>query len=161
MTEVVIRAVVAFLALGSPEVEVGRLSVYWPGDSFTAADSPVMACDTPRRPRRYRRGSVHIAHREWRRLGCGTPVLVCARLTKRCAWAEVADGGPWGIYRGKLAGAVREGRWKVWTRPRPPEGWRWRAVADLSRALWKRLGRPRALSEVVLVYHPRRPRGRR
>jgi hypothetical protein len=118
----------------------------------------VLACDTPRRRRFYRRGSVHVAIREWRKIGCGTKVVVCAHKTARCAVAPVLDSGPWGIYRGKMKNAVKEGRWRVYTRSYvPPKGWKFRGLVDLSRELWRRLGRPRGLTGVT-VYVPRRRR---
>lgn len=127
----------------------GRLSVYWPGDSCRTGR--VLACDTPRRRRFYVPGSVHLAMRTWHRIGCGRVVRVCAEATRKCVDAPVLDSGPWGIIRGPLRRAVAEGRWRVWTKPRPPEGWRFRAVVDLSRALWIKLGKPAPLS-FVRVY---------
>lgn len=137
--------IVRFFALFSPtEVAVGGSSAYWPGDSMRTGT--VLACDRPSRPRRYRRGSVHVAMRAWWRIGCGTKVLVCSRRTARCAVAPVLDGGPWMVTDGK--------RRKVWVKQRPPKGWRFRAVADLSRALWRRLGRPPAFSRLAIYYAP-------
>jgi hypothetical protein len=137
----VAAVVVALLALppGLTEVARGRLSVYWPGDGL--ATGSVLACDTPRRPRRYRRGSVHVAMRGIRRgIPCGTVVVVCSGETGRCVPAPVLDAGPWGIVRGR--------RWRVWTNPRPPPGWRFRSVVDVSREVWRRLGKPDFLSRV-------------
>lgn len=146
-------ALLALLSFAPPEVadavrvERGRLSVYWPGDGFNAGE---LACGG-----RFEATQEHVARRDWRRLGCGRRLVVCALATRRCARTTVRDAGPFGIYRGPLRNAVREGRWRVWTRRRPPPGWRFRAVVDLSRALWVRLGRPPALSEVVLYVLPR------
>jgi len=137
-------AVILSLLSSGYEMERGRLSVYRPGDGFNSGE---LACGGE-----FTEDQVHIAHRKWWRIGCGTPVLVCARRTKRCEWATVQDAGPFGIYRGKLKRAVAEGRWKVWVKRRPPPGWRWRAVGDLSVGLWRKLGKPRALSEVTLYY---------
>lgn len=153
-----LRVMLAVLLQDLPVVERGRLSVYWPNDSMRTGN--VLACDRPTRRRFYRRGSVHVAHRRWRRIGCGTKVRVCADATGRCITAPVLDSGPWGIYRGKLEGAVKEGRWRVWTRYKPPSGWRFRGVVDLSREAWRRLGKPPGLSKVTLMYRPKR-RGRR
>jgi hypothetical protein len=70
--------------------------------------------------------------------------------------ARVMDSGPFGIYCGRLARCVEEGRYRTWTRSlTPPAGWKWRGHADLSRALWKKLGRPRFLSRVRLYFLPR------
>lgn len=124
---------------GLVEFERGRLSVYWPGDGMTPGK--VLACDTPCRPRRYRRGSVHVAMRGARRkIGCGTSVVVCSEKTGLCVAAPVLDAGPWGIVRGK--------KWRFWPKLRPPRGWKFRAVVDVSREVWRRLGRPRFLSFV-------------
>lgn len=141
----------ALHAVAGFTLETGRLSVYRPGDGFNAGE---LSCGG-----KFTAEQVHIAHRRWRRIGCGTPVFVCASATKRCAWATVRDAGPFGIYRGKLKNCVREGRWKVWLKSRPPVGWRWRAVVDLSWGLWKKLGRPGGLTKVTLLYQQRR-RGR-
>ena len=141
---------IAIELLGSDELVMkrGRLSMYYPGDGYTGR---VMACDTPKKRRIYREGSVHIALRKWWKIGCGKKVVVCSEITRKCATAPVLDAGPFGIYRGELRGAKREGRWKVWTKSKPPEGWQWRAVADLSRALWKKLGKPPGLS-MIRIY---------
>jgi hypothetical protein len=139
--------------LGLTEIDRGRLSYYYPGDGYTKR-SGVMACDTPRRRRIYRPGSVHVAMRNARRFGCGRLVLVCAEATGRCLAAPVLDAGPWGIIRGPLKNAVEEGRWRVWRRLRPPKGWRFRAVVDLSRELWRRLGRPPVFSFVRIYRVP-------
>ena len=113
------------LLLLASQPELGRLSTYRPGPGLTE-----LACGG-----RYTRSQVHVAHRRWRELGCGRLVLVCAEQTGRCAVAPVMDSGPWGIRRGK--------QWRLWVRPRPPRGWRWSAIADLSWGLWRQLGRPR------------------
>jgi len=135
------------LALSAVRVDIGRLSVYRPGDGWNLGE---LACGG-----RYTSTQVHLAHREWRRLGCGRSVYVCAHLTGRCVLTRVMDAGPWGIYRGPIRNAVPDGRWRIWANPRPPKGWRFRALADLSWALWKQLGRPRGLSEVTLYILPR------
>jgi hypothetical protein len=134
--------------LSGVRVDVGRLSVYRPGDGWNRGE---LACGG-----NYSKDMVHVAHREWRRLGCGRRVYVCAETTGRCVLTQVRDAGPWGIYRGPLKNAVSEGRWRVWTKSvTPPSGWRFRAVTDLSWALWIQLGRPRALSKVRLIFLPR------
>ena len=113
------------LLLLASQPELGRLSTYRPGPGLEE-----LACGG-----RYTRAQVHVAHRRWRELGCGRLVLVCASQTGHCALAPVMDAGPWGIRKGK--------RWRLWVRPRPPKGWRWSAIADLSWGLWRKLGRPR------------------
>lgn len=66
------------------------------------------------------------------------------------------DAGPFGIYRGRLKGCTVEGRHRVWTKSlTPPRGWKWRGKADLSRALWKRLGKPRFLTRIRLYFLPK------
>jgi hypothetical protein len=128
--------------------EVGRLSVYFPGDGQNRGK---LACGGE-----FTHAQVHIAYREWWRVGCGRRVLVCTEETGRCALAKVMDAGPFGIYTGELKHARREGRWQVHTSSRPPPiGWRYRAAADLSIALWEQLGRPRSLSRVSLTFLPR------
>lgn len=125
---------------GMTEFARGRISFYWPGDGSTPGK--VLACDTPCRPRRYRRGSVHVAMRGVRRrFPCGTAVVVCSEQTGRCVPAPVLDAGPWGI-------VDAEGNRRRWGRIDPPEGWRFRGVVDVSREVWRRLGRPRFLSRV-------------
>lgn len=124
-----------------------RLSVYRPGDGFNRGE---LACGGW-----FTRTQVHVALRDWRRLGCGRRVLVCAEDTRRCHPATVRDAGPWGIYRGPIRNAVRDGRWRVWTKRVPPRGWGWRAGVDLSWALWLRLGRPRGLTWVQIYVLPR------
>lgn len=143
------------MATGSADVVTGGVSVYWPGDA--ARTGNVMACDRPRLRRVYRRGSIHLAMRSVWRIGCGRKVLVCARATGRCARAPVLDAGPWGVITGSRRRARAEGRYKVWVKQRPPEGWRFRGVADLSRALWTRLGKPRFMTRVT-IFIPRRVR---
>jgi hypothetical protein len=134
--------------------DAGPLSMYYPGDGWNAGE---LACGG-----RFTQDQVHIAYRKWRKVGCGRRVLVCARDTSRCVMATVQDAGPFGIYTGPLKNAYREGRWKVFTGPgRPPKGWRYRAVVDLSVGLWRKLGRPRGLSHVSLLFLPRRERIRR
>ena len=147
-----LRALLSLALQDDLLVETGRLSVYRPGDGWNAG---TLSCGG-----KFTHRQVHIAHRRWRRIGCGTPVIVCSKQTGRCVTAPVRDAGPFGIYRGPLKGAVRDGRWKVWVKSKPPPGWKWRGVADLSWGLWKKLGRPRFLSEVTLIYRPRKRRGR-
>ena len=126
----------------------GRLSVYWPGDGFNAGR---LACGGA-----FTIEQDHIAYRGWRKVGCNRPVLVCAVETGGCALSRVRDAGPFGIYSGRMRGARAERRWRVFTGPgRPPAGWRYRAVVDLSRRLWLRLGKPRGLSQVRLIFLPR------
>lgn len=125
---------------GLVEIESGPLSYYYPGDSCRTGK--VLACDTPCRPRRYRKGSVHVAIRGARRkYGCATAVVVCSDETGRCVAAPVLDAGPWGI--------VKDGVRRVWRKSTtPPSGWKFRAVIDLSLEVWKRLGRPKPFSRV-------------
>lgn len=132
----------------SVESDSGALSVYAPNDGWNSGE---LACGG-----RFRRGQEHIAYRGWRRVGCNRRVVVCADATWRCVLTTVRDAGPFGIYTGPLRNAVPEGRWRVFTGPgRPPRGWRYRAVADLSYALWRRLGRPGGLTRVRLFFLPR------
>lgn len=116
-------------------VLVGALSVYAPNDGHNHGR---LACGG-----RLEATSRHVAIRSWRGL-CGAPVRVCAQATGRCAWTTVRDSGPWGLTCGRGRGAS----WRVWTRHAIPAGCRRRAVADLTRALWVELGRPRFLSEI-------------
>lgn len=126
----------------------GRLSVYLPNDGHNHGR---LSCGG-----KLTWKSTHIAYRRWRKVGCGRPVLVCSERTNRCAWSKVLDAGPFGIYRGPLRRCVTEGRWKVWTRSlTPPKGWKYRAVADLTYALWKKLGKPGGLSRIHLYFPPR------
>lgn len=97
----------------------------------------------------------HIAYRGVWRMGCGRRVLVCSAAKNTCVLSRVMDAGPFGIYKPPLKRAVKEGRWKVWTKRSPPKGWQWRAVADLSYKLWTLLGRPRHLSKIHLFFSPR------
>lgn len=133
-----------FSGLGISHMETGRLSMYHPGDGHCGKQT---ACGNS-----FTMKSHHIAHRRWYRLGCGREVIVCADDTEKCVATTVQDGGPYGIYFGKMRHAVKEGRWKVWTKARPPKGWKWRAIVDLSWALWVDLGKPRALSRVQLYF---------
>jgi hypothetical protein len=90
----------------------------------------------------------HVAHRRWRKLGCGRKVVVYSRETQQLVATHVMDAGPFGITDGK-------GGWRCWTRSlTPPEGWRFRGAMDLSVALWRRLGRPRFLSRAKLFVVP-------
>ena len=134
------------LFLGAPNIETGRLSVYRPGDGH---NSGTLACGG-----RFTETQNHIAHRRWRKWGCGRRVLVCAHQTERCVMSQVRDAGPFGIYKGKW---WKPTAWRVWTRRRPPRGWKWRGHVDLSWALWKKLGRPRFLSGVTMYFLPKRP----
>jgi hypothetical protein len=113
---------------------VGGLSVYYPGDGHCGTQ---LACGG-----RFKVGMHHIAIRQWRGR-CGAPAVVCSAVTRRCVWTRVADSGPWGASKGK--------RWEVQVRLKP--GWRRRAVADLTHAVWRGLGSPPALSR-ILVWVP-------
>lgn len=115
----------------APLVLVGSLSAYAPGDGHNAG---TLACGGVLRD-----DSHHIAIREWRGR-CGARALVCAAATARCVRTVVLDSGPWG--------AMRDGAWEVQIALRP--GWRRRAVVDLAPALWRELGRPAALTGVVV-----------
>lgn len=120
---------------------VGALSVYYPGDHHSGS---TLACGG-----RFEPHQAHLALRQWRGL-CGARVRVCAAATGRCEWTTVRDAGPFGM--------VCDGRWRVWTRHRLPPGCRRRAIADLTRALWLRLGRPRFLSPIrIEVYREPAP----
>jgi len=139
-------------ALFLSHVDAGRLSIYAPNDGSNSGN---LACGGT-----FTRDQVHIAYRNWRKVGCKTPVLVCSGAAGRCVLARVMDAGPFGIYKPPLRYAVREGRWRVWLeRSRPPAPWRYRAAADLSIGLWQKLGRPPFLSDVTLLFYKRRPAG--
>lgn len=112
-------------------VLVGALSTYSPGDGH---NSGTLACGGTLRD-----DSHHVAIRQWRGR-CGARAVVCALATARCARTTVQDAGPFG--------AVRDGAWEVQIALKP--GWRRRAVCDLAPALWRELGRPAALSGVVV-----------
>jgi len=132
----------------SSSYDAGRLSFYWPGDGH---NNGLLACGG-----RFSSDQVHIAYRGWRRVGCRRLVLVCADSSGKCALARVMDAGPFGIYKGRLKGCAAEGRRRVWTKSlTPPAGWKWRGQADLSVALWKKLGKPRFLTKVRLYFLPR------
>jgi len=122
----------------SHTVEVGPVSTYRPGDGYNAG---TLACGG-----QFTKRQVHIAHRRWRRFGCGSAVGVYSKETGRFVLTTIQDAGPYGIID-------RDKNWKVWTKSfRPPKGWRFRGLVDLSWALWKKLGKPKFLSKVVL-YH--------
>jgi len=131
--------ILALVLMHAISVDTGQLSYYFPGDGYNRG---VLACGGE-----FVMEMDHIAHRAWRRMGCGRPVLVCAQQTLSCALTRVRDAGPFGIARRKS--------WRVHTGIRPPAGWHWRAAADLSYGLWQRLGRPRTLSRIHLVFLPR------
>ncbi len=120
--------------------ESGPLSVYRPNDGYNHGK---LACGG-----QYTENQVHIAHRRWRQLGCGRKVWVYSKQTKRYIEAIVSDAGPFGIVNNK-------GHWKTWTKSyKPPKGWRYRGMVDLSWALWKKLGRPEFLSTAHLYFAP-------
>ena len=133
-----------------PLVLVGGISTYRKNDGHNAG---VLACGGPLLAE-----SHHVAIREWRGR-CGAPAVVCSAATARCVRTTVRDAGPWGAVRieqgyvgsgdaGRHAGTGQARRWEVQVRLRP--GWRRRAVVDVTRAVWRELGRPAALSGVVV-----------
>jgi len=128
-----------FLLLVSPQ-ETGRTSYYAPGDGHNAGK---ICCGGIQ----YTTTQIHIAYRRWWKYGCGRAVLIWVPQTRSIALTRIMDAGPFGIYTGNLRGAVKDGRWKVWTKTYPPDGWRWRAGLDMSVGLWKKMGRPRALTK--------------
>jgi len=133
---------VATLSLGLQTcVDYGRLSVYSPRDGYNRGE---LACGG-----NFTSKQKHIAYRGWRRVGCGRKVLVYAVDTKQCVLTSVQDSGPFGVTQGK--------KWKphVSLSRHPPKGWEWRAITDLSHALWIDLGRPRPLTPVLLFFLPR------
>jgi len=147
--------VILVALLGLHSCDSGRMSVYAPGDGNNRG---VLSCGGA-----FSRHQVHIAYRGWRRVGCGRVVVVCSSSTGACAMATVRDAGPYGLFRGRLRESHRPGRWRLAPRAarrtgRAPRGWQWRGKVDLSLALWVRLGRPRFLSQVQLLFLPRRPR---
>jgi len=114
----------------------GALSVYAPGDGH---NSGTLSCGG-----RFTAQQNHIAIRQWRRVGCGAPAVVC--VNDRCAPTKVMDSGPWGAVKGK--------RWEVQIKLK--KGWKRRGVVDLSPALWRALGKPAFLSPVrVYVWRKR------
>lgn len=117
-------------------IDAGALSVYRAGDGYNAGE---LACGGA-----YTDAQEHVAIRDWRMRGCGRVVLVCTLINLRCAATTVRDAGPWGVIRGSS--------WRKSVSKYPPPGWRWRAATDLSYGLWKKLGRPRPLTGVVLIY---------
>jgi len=126
----------------------GPLSIYAPNDGHNSGQ---LACGGT-----FARGQRHIAHRRWRKLGCGRPVLVVSKSTGRYAMATVRDAGPFGVVEVLPKSVKRKPRWKVWTRSlKAPPGWRWRGEVDLSYDLWLDLGKPRFLSHVTLYFLPR------
>jgi len=134
------------LMQGLGPVQTGRLSYYRAGDGFNAG---ILACG-----KKFTDRQVHIAHRQWRQLGCGRLVLVYVSQTMQWAIVPVQDAGPFGVYHGRLARAVSEGRWKVHIGTRAPRGWQWRALVDLSYGLWVELGKPDPLSGVCVTPLP-------
>jgi hypothetical protein len=127
--------------LGLIHIESGPLSVYAPRDGMNRG---VLACGGS-----FTYKQEHIAIRRYRRVGCGSKAIVCVK--GRCVKTRVRDAGPFGIVRKD----TRPG-WKTCTKAAPPEGWRWRGAVDLSIGLWKRLGRPRFLTEATVIVLPRR-----
>jgi hypothetical protein len=138
--------------LGIPTpVETGRLSTYHPNDGSCGQE---VACGGA-----FTWQDRHIAYRRWYKVGCGRVVLVHAVQTDLWVVATVQDGGPYGVYRGRLRRCVEEGRYRIASRGerrrgRPRRGWKWRGLTDLSYALWVDLGRPSFLSEVRLYFLP-------
>lgn len=127
--------------------ESGPVSVYRPGDGMNSGQ---LACGGSFLP-----GQRHIAHRRWRSLGCGRPVLVVSRSTGSRVLATVRDAGPFGIVEVLPRAVKRKPRWRVWTQSlRAPLGWRWRGAVDLSYDLWLELGRPRFLTTVTMYFLP-------
>lgn len=123
----------------------GRLSFYAPNDGHNRG---ILACNS----KRFTHVQEHIAYRKYYKVGCGCKVIVCVEATHRCVITRVMDAGPFGIYKPPLRHAVRDGRYKVWPALRPPKGWQWRGVVDISIALWRKLGKPPFLSKVHLFF---------
>lgn len=145
MSSIWFTIAMALLTGSAKYKDAGALSVYWPGDGW---NSGKLCCGG-----QFSAEQEHIAYRAWWRVGCKSKVVVCATATRRCVLTSVQDAGPFGIVRGPLRNAYAEGRWKTFTGPgRPPKGWRYRAVADLSRALWRKLGSPPGLSQIKLYF---------
>lgn len=108
----------------------GALSIYHPNDGHNKGE---LACGG-----RFTWKQDHIAIRQWYGR-CNAPAQVCV-VGGKCVWTKVRDSGPWGATKGK--------KWEVQIKLK--KGWRRRAIVDLSWALWKRLGKPRFLSKVVI-----------
>lgn len=127
------------LLLHTTSFDAGGLSYYAPGDGYNHG---ILACGGE-----FTWEQDHLAYRAWHKMGCDRPVLVCAEDTLSCSISRVRDAGPFGIKKGN--------RWKVHVGQRAPKGWHFRAVTDLSHALWRRLGKPRPLSRVYMMFFPR------
>jgi len=132
--------------LAQGEYQSGPLSHYAPRDGWNEG---TLSCGG-----QFDFRQNHIAHRRWKRLGCGRAVLVFAEKTGRFSLSRVWDSGPWGACKGKRAKARAEGRWMVWTKYKLPKGWRRPGLTDLSDFLWKKLGKPPFLSKVHLLFLP-------
>lgn len=102
-------------------IQSGLGTVFW-ADNDPQNPDPNLACYG--RPLHDRRDFV-IAHRT---LPCKAPVLVCAPRTGKCVAATVGDRGPYG--------KTKNGRWK--------------AIADLSPAVSRKLGH-NGLEPVILL----------
>jgi hypothetical protein len=134
------------LAHAPVHVESGRISMYAPNDGSNSGN---LACGG-----RLTHDQVHIAYRRWWKVGCGRKVLVCAEQTGRCVLATVQDGGPYGVYKGRLRNRRVASKMER-KRGRPRKGWKWRGLCDTSPGLYRKLGRPDFLSKVHLFFLPR------
>lgn len=112
-------------------VLTGGLSVYYPGDGHCGSE---LSCGG-----QFVSGQHHIAIRQWYRR-CGKKAVICSDKTKKCVWTVVRDSGPWGATNGK--------RWEVQIKLKP--GWRRRAVVDMTKSVWRDLGKPPAMSKVIV-----------
>lgn len=126
------------LILLTSSYDAGRLSHYAPKDGHNRG---VLACGGS-----FSKKQEHIAYRAWKQVGCGRPVLICAEDTFSCSLTKVRDAGPFGVTKGKS--------WRVHVGVNPPRGWKFRAAADISNGLWRRLGKPKHLSRIYLVFLP-------
>lgn len=126
----------AVFTLFATSIETGPSSVYIPNDGYNSGE---LACGGT-----YTKEQDHIAIRNWKGR-CGDAVAIYVPSTGHLAISKIRDAGPYGTMDAA-------GRWQVCTNRKPPKGFRWRSITDLSYALWKRLGRPRFLTKVQLYY---------
>lgn len=123
--------------MGIAHCEAGPLSYYAPGDG---QNQGTLACGG-----KFTNQQHHIAYRRVHKVGCYSKVIAVSPSTSRAVLTQVADAGPFGIIDS-------EGRRKVHVGTKAPKGWKFRAVADLSYALWVDLGKPDLLAPIWLIF---------
>lgn len=115
-------------------VLVGALSMYRVDDGYSGK---ITACQKP-----FTKESHHIAIRNWKGL-CDKKATVC--VGDKCVNTVVGDAGPWGaLCPGK--------KWRVFTRKKPKEC-HYRGIVDASERVWRELGKPAFLTEVVITIY--------